>query len=302
MHWKKIIPVVFFGIFLVSQLVTSSIYAQEKDDESGIVYLYDKIPVELASFYLEIASALFFAITTGFLIVDYFGQEYETRLQVRQMRDDSYGRIRDHHHDLIRLQIEHPELMEIFEEVKKSNEYEGKFVEIKLNQPQMRIFNFYLAEFDLYERVYLLLEDPAFEKVDAVEWITWLMYLEQISHHWLFKYTYEKTRELFYDKMMNEIKRDIIDMQPYAKKHLQILRYGEEKVNEEKKKEEKQKKEVNQINESIKETIRQLYKQGIRDTYTPSEQTLDCYGYLLQKGVMSEDQIRDEIKKIKTNL
>ena len=30
MHWKKIIPVVFFGIFLVSQLVTSPIYAQEK--------------------------------------------------------------------------------------------------------------------------------------------------------------------------------------------------------------------------------------------------------------------------------
>ena len=30
MHWKKIIPVVFFGIFLVGQLVTSPIYAQEK--------------------------------------------------------------------------------------------------------------------------------------------------------------------------------------------------------------------------------------------------------------------------------
>ena len=30
MHWNKIIPVVFFGIFLVSQIVTSPIYAQEK--------------------------------------------------------------------------------------------------------------------------------------------------------------------------------------------------------------------------------------------------------------------------------
>lgn len=315
MHWNKIIPVVFFGIFLVSQLGTSPIYAQEKEPvapeykeldsepiESDILYLdgkNGKIPVDLATFYAELISAIFFGITTWLLIKDYFGGEYETKLQVRQMRDDSYGRIREHHHDLIRLQIEQPKLMEIFKPIEKPKEYEGKD-EIELNTKQMQIFNFYLAEFDLYERVYLLLEDPAFEKVDALEWITWLIYLEQISHHWLFKHTYEKTRELFYEEMMNAIKSDIIGIKPHAKKHLKNLREKEEKVS--KAKEDENQREEIPILDSTKETITEIYEQVIGNDYTPSKQVLNCYGYLLEKSKMTEEQIRKEVKEIKTDL
>lgn len=229
MRWKKII-LVFFGVFLVSQLVASPIYAQQKEydaqePESDIVNIFGfsmkRSDIDIASLYVELVSAATFVGTIIFLIIDYSSGEYQTKLQVRQMRDDAYSQLREHHHDLIRLQIERPKLMEIFEEKEKPKEYEGKNSdEIKLNPLEMQIFNFYLAEFDLYERVYLLFIDPEFKKIDDAEWITWLLYLEQISHHWLFVHTLEKSGKLFDEKMIEQIKSSIIE-QPNPKLDLE---------------------------------------------------------------------------------
>ena len=50
MHWNKIILVVFFGIFLVGQLVTSAIYAQDTDSGSESKESNGWFDMDLASF------------------------------------------------------------------------------------------------------------------------------------------------------------------------------------------------------------------------------------------------------------
>lgn len=201
------------------------IQADEKTSNTEVLYLYDNVPLDLATFYAEAASAIFFAITTGFLIFDYknqnreeLRQQREEVRQLQQMRDDAYSILRDHHHDLLRLLIEEPELFEVYNHVvrKDTNEKE-------LNEKEIRIFNFYIAEFDLYERVRKYVNNPDFADVTEEEWISWLLYLEQISHHWLFRYTFEQTRTMFGEESMRLIDENIIAIQSTSQGYLNEL-------------------------------------------------------------------------------
>lgn len=103
--------------------------------------------------------------------------------------------------------------LEIFDEVKNPYpQHKGIDNEEKILSPDEKaIFQFYVAEFDLYERVWFLKEEK--EKLSEYEWICWIIYLESMSHHWLFRYSFNQTRTIFDKGFMNYIKEKIIDRQ-----------------------------------------------------------------------------------------
>ncbi|MGI0011448.1 MAG: hypothetical protein ACREAE_08620 [Nitrosopumilaceae archaeon] len=189
--------------------------------------------VDVASFYVELASAIFFAATIGFLIWDTHLQRKSSRLEILDLKYNSYQSLRDNHHDQIRMQIEDDDLLEIFTEHKMPDKYKG-LDKIELEKKETKIFSFYLSEFDLYERVFLAKEDPDIEDVNEYEWLTWLMYMEKISHHWLFVHTYNQTRKIFDTKFMNDIRSKIIEQKDASKyieeeaKKAYFKEYGEE--------------------------------------------------------------------------
>jgi hypothetical protein len=155
--------------------------------------------------WVEFFSTIFFAATVGVLV-------WETILQRKEIEVDEYAELRQHHHDLITLQIEYPETLEIFDVVKMPDKYnDKKGDEIVLEQSEKRLFQVYLAEFDLYERVWLLKEEKG--KLTEYEWICWIIYLEKMSHHWLFRHCFNQTRTIFDNDFMKYVKEKIIDRQ-----------------------------------------------------------------------------------------
>lgn len=166
------------------------------------------MPADIATIWVELFSTIFFAATVAVLA-------WETILQRKEIEVDEYSELRQHHHDLITLQIDpdNEKTLEIFDKVKIPDEYRqiNDDDNIILKPDEKRIFQLYLAEFDLYERVWLLKDEK--EKITESEWLCWVMYLERVSHHWLFRYTFNQTRTIFTDGFMDEIKERIIDRQ-----------------------------------------------------------------------------------------
>ena len=64
----------------------------------------------------------------------------------------------------------------------------------------------------MYERVWLLKKEED-DELSEYEWLCWFMYLEKMSHHWLFRYSFNQTRTIFDDGFMDYIKKKIIDLQ-----------------------------------------------------------------------------------------
>lgn len=102
--------------------------------------------------------------------------------------------------------------LNVFNVVKRPDKYQGKKDdEIVLDEHEKQLFQVYLAEFDLYERVWLLKEEK--EKLTEFEWLLWIMYLETMSHHWLFRYCFNQTRMIFDSNFMMFVRENIIEPQ-----------------------------------------------------------------------------------------
>ena len=160
---------------------------------------------DIATLWIDFFSTVFFAGTVAVLV-------WESILQRKEIEVDEYSELRQHHHDLITLQIENPETLEIYNSVKLPAKYNNiKYHKIVLEPPEKQLFQSYLAEFDLYERVWLLKEEKG--KISEYEWICWAIYLERMSHHWMFRYSFNQTRTIFDDGFMDYVKEKIIDRQ-----------------------------------------------------------------------------------------
>lgn len=155
--------------------------------------------------WVEFFSTIFFAATVGVLV-------WESILQRKEIEVDEYSELRQHHHDLITLQIENKEVLRIFHKVKIPHHHDNIEDDKKvLTLEEGQIFQVYVAEFDLYERVWLLKEEK--EKLSEYEWICWMIYLESMSHHWLFRYSFNQTRTIFDKGFMDNIREKILDRQ-----------------------------------------------------------------------------------------
>lgn len=218
------------GIFLIAP-----VYAQTANN----------LPQEdWPMFYVDLASAIFFAATVVFMIQSNYQQKKDSKkwaeeinIWTKEFKYDEYNEVRDDHHDLIRLQIEQPELLKVFDEVLQPNPgYKKKGIEFdnyqssinRLSKTDKQIFNFYVAEFDLYERV-LDAKDENHALTDW-EWTTWLLYLEKMSHHWLFVVAYNSMIKIFDPDFMEEIKEKIIDKKERAKEYLEKRAQGQYKM------------------------------------------------------------------------
>jgi hypothetical protein len=131
---------------------------------------------------------------------------------VQQFEDSqrgSYEILREDHQELIQLQIQDKDLSPIYDIVSKPtrNHVNGKF---PLTAEERKIYNFYVAEFDLYERVWRVKKESS-EEISDAEWIAWLLYLEKMSHHWLFEYTFYEYRKIFDEEVMREIETKVIE-------------------------------------------------------------------------------------------
>lgn len=199
-------------VVLISRPIVNDV--KDKPDTFGTY-------AEWVSVYVEAASAGFFAYTVWLMIIG-------NRTTTEELRYDMYQQLRDHHHDLLRLQMEWEKslLLDVYLNVPKPSDAahdnesfkEGNPAELK-SEKEREIFNFYVAEFDLYERVYEVKKDGV---IDEEEWLTWLLYLEKISHHWLFRFCYNSTRMVFDEELMKEITDKIIDPEN-PKQHIEDL-------------------------------------------------------------------------------
>ncbi|MDE1842515.1 MAG: hypothetical protein KGH95_02570 [Thaumarchaeota archaeon] len=151
------------------------------------------------------STSVFFAATIGVLV-------YATILQRKAIEVDEYGDLREQHHDLITFQIENKETLEIFNKVIIPQKYRDIDDEkIILDKDENLIFQYYVAEFDLYERVWFLKEEKS--KLSEYEWVCWIIFMERMSHHWIFRYTFNQTRTIFDDGFMDYIREKIINRQ-----------------------------------------------------------------------------------------
>lgn len=174
--------------------------------------------MEIATFWVDFWSTIFFLITTGFLIWSFVFQWKEHKLSKESLHIDKYGALRDHHHDIARLLVEEEDLQVVFQPTsieldKREKDNSGK---IMLTKEELRIFNFYILELDLYERIFELreeqkeLDEPEREFKES-EWVGWLLYLEKMSYHWIFTHTYNEVKDMYDDDFMEEVRTKIIE-------------------------------------------------------------------------------------------
>ena len=162
---------------------------------------------EIALIWVELASTIAIVAIVVVLV-------WETILHKKDLAVDKYAELRQHRHDLITLQIDDGNMvtLDVFREIKMPENYrsyEENDDEIPLTNDELRIFQFYVAEFDLYERVWSLKNEG--DDVSEYEWLCWFVYLEKMSHHWLFTYAYNQTRTIFDAEFMAYVKTNLID-------------------------------------------------------------------------------------------
>lgn len=280
------------SVFIAFSVSSKVILAQNMQDKTlaqpeNIPFYYD------AYFWVEFASALFFAVTVVFLIIDYKNQQKDRKTQVEQMRQDAYSSIREHHHDLLRLQIEQ-ELTDVFT-VSPEKKYDKDTDESCIDEEDRYLYNFYLAEFDLYERVRHLVDDPDYKSVDESEWISWLIYLEKISQHYMFRYAIERTTDIFSEEFVEAAQHNIIEFELYARDYLHVLK---EKVDVMLKLDEHLQKEVTELRLVTIDTLQEIYMSLPRKVQ-PSKLALKTFGSLLETQKITPDEIRKLLSNLK---
>ncbi|MGI0010944.1 MAG: hypothetical protein ACREAE_06060 [Nitrosopumilaceae archaeon] len=148
--------------------------------------------------FVNIISTIFFAATTAFLILD-------LRLQRKGLRQDAYSQLRSDHQELMRFQVEN-KLLKFLEPKRAKGDRE-----IRLSNEVKEIHQFYMLEFDLYERVWLgMVEEHV---MYYAEWLQWLEYLEEISKskEEVFIDTFNYCDHLFEKNFMNEVTERVIE-------------------------------------------------------------------------------------------
>lgn len=212
---KKILILTIFAI-LVSILSYSVHYVHAESSDSSCTTPLGKAndcATWWTSFYQTIALVATLAVLA-----------WQVILQKKALSIDEYDKLREDHHDLIRLQEEVPDTLEVFTRTPMPTHYVkmGKDIVLKDNKDKI-ILNFYVATFDLWERVWNLKEEENKKikikyfglksKVPADEWLCWMIYLERMSQHWLFRVAFNQSKYVFDNNFMEHIKNYIIDMQ-----------------------------------------------------------------------------------------
>lgn len=145
---------------------------------------------------------------------------WQARLEIDTVVREAYATLRSDHQNLIHLPIENEKLLKIFQRTKN---VDGK--EIELTSDENIIVQHYVAEFDLYERVWDDMKDN--DVLSDLEWQQWLVWIEDMSHHELFRYTFDKYRYMFDDAFMEDIGQNIIEKKPsclFCKKTFKDMR------------------------------------------------------------------------------
>jgi hypothetical protein len=122
--------------------------------------------------------------------------------QIKTIRADTYEKLRSDHHELIRLEVSEKELLH---EMLQHNPTSAHKKLHELSPDELKLLHFYVLEFDLYERIYMA-KRKHWGLIKEDEWEMWLKWLDPISHHWLFKYTYDQFYEIYEPGMMVAIR------------------------------------------------------------------------------------------------
>ena len=129
-------------------------------------------------------------------------------LQKRVSKDDAYHALRKDHQEIVRLIISNDKLLNVYETV-EGRRYE-KAEKIELKKDEQLLVNFFILEFDLYERLYYAKEKKNLFKDE--EWDMWLDWLMNYNKNWLFRYTLDRYGMVWekgcVDAIYNKIEED----------------------------------------------------------------------------------------------
>lgn len=154
-------------------------------------------------FWIELFSTIFFAATIGIMIWEANRQKKDFKAQIEGLRKESYEIIRNDHAELGKMLIENKTLRKIWKFESDPN--------IKIsNDEEKQIFEYYILQLDLYERLFLLMikEDS---NVKYHEWQMWLSWLQSITHHKIFKKTFDEFKHVYDPEFVNEIEENLFN-------------------------------------------------------------------------------------------
>lgn len=230
----KLVTILIIGcVVMISLTITNRILlnAEAQDNTSqceggqSIPQFFKNCP-QVAMAWTQFYSDIAFAATFGVLVYATFlqgnaillqkeqtkSQVKQTQIQMDEMMVNKYAELRQHHHDLITALFEYPEATAVYAHEPLPHDFPDDFEKIILTkQEDRRLYNTYNAWFDLYERVWTQYHDKKI--ISEFEWLAWMIYLEQMSYHWIFRYAYNKNRPIFDNNFMDYIKEHIIDVQ-----------------------------------------------------------------------------------------
>ena len=129
-----------------------------------------------------------------------------------------YQKIRDDHQSQIRVLLNDQELLACFNQDEIPDTLEKDFDIDKLKPIERKIFNFFILEFDLYERVFLAKNSGI---IDNEEWELWLEWFKIFKKNWIFRFTFERMAHVFESELMNSIGEAIFGLSTEEMKKLQ---------------------------------------------------------------------------------
>jgi len=114
-------------------------------------------------------------------------QKKEIEALREQTQYADYQKLRDHHQELIRMQVNNPRLFKIWDNDNKKPR--DKIVD-NLTKEEELLFHFYILQFDLLERVYDHFTNTEPENIGELE--AWLDWTRPMANHWLFEFTLDE--------------------------------------------------------------------------------------------------------------
>lgn len=148
-------------------------------------------------FWVNLSATIFFAATVGLML-------WDTRTQKKGLHQEAYQAVRADHTELIRMILDKPFLNQVYDTVQRPSD---KKAWEDFTPDEKTIGHYYGLHFDLYERLFALYNKNEMEKE---EWKQWILWLKQMSGHWLFEEMFSEIANVLDKKFVEIVKKEIL--------------------------------------------------------------------------------------------
>ncbi|QLH02658.1 hypothetical protein C5F47_03325 [Nitrosopumilus cobalaminigenes] len=122
-----------------------------------------------------------------------------------------YQQIRQDHIHQLRMLVNDKELLVCYNVDKIPEGHNEETLEVsQLNTIERKIFNFFILELDLYERVFVA-KDAGLLEED--EWVLWLEWFKMFKNNWIFEFAFKRMAHIFHPEMMDVVGKEIFGIE-----------------------------------------------------------------------------------------